>query len=110
MNVEVLSPIASSEHIIGLLLDKLSPLVCSKAASNSCGDPQFLTLYLAIATRYYSGTPLLWTPWGPSKVSSKCIERCPHFRGKFILREHIWDVAKCPQYRGVLLEGFHCIS
>ena len=32
----------------------------------------------------YSGTPLLWTPWGPSKLS--CIERCPHFRGKFILR------------------------
>ena len=21
---------------------------------------------------------ILWTPWGPSKVS--CIERCPHFR------------------------------
>ena len=28
---------------------------------------------------YYSGTPLLWTPWGPSEVS--CIERCPQFRG-----------------------------
>ena len=42
----------------------------------------------------YSGTPLLWTPWGPSKVS--CMERCPHFRGKFLLRKHIWDIAKCP--------------
>ena len=42
----------------------------------------------------YSGTPLLWTPWGPSKVS--CIERCAHFRGKFLLRKHIWDIAKCP--------------
>ena len=42
----------------------------------------------------YSGTPLLWTPWGPSKVS--CIERCPHFRGKFLLRKHIWDIVKCP--------------
>ena len=42
----------------------------------------------------YSGTSLLWTPWGPSKVS--CIERCPHFRGKFLLRKHIWDIAKCP--------------
>ena len=30
----------------------------------------------------YSGTPLLWTPWGPGEVS--CIEGCPHFRGKFI--------------------------
>ena len=29
-----------------------------------------------------------------------CIERCPHFRGKFILREHIWDIVKCP-YSGV---------
>ena len=27
-----------------------------------------------------SGTPLLWTSWGPGEVSS--IERCPHFRGK----------------------------
>ena len=42
----------------------------------------------------YSGTSLLWTPWGHSKVS--CIEKCPHFRGKFILRKHIWDIAKCP--------------
>ena len=33
----------------------------------------------ASAVFEYSGTPLLWTPWGPSKVS--CIERCPHFRG-----------------------------
>ena len=49
----------------------------------------------------YSGTPLLWTPWGHGEVSCiqwnpssnvdtfgdmvKCpiIERCPHFRGKF---------------------------
>ena len=23
----------------------------------------------------YSGTPLLWTPWGPGEVS--CMERCP---------------------------------
>ena len=46
------------------------------------------------ATCIYSGTSLLWTPWGPNKVS--CIERCPHFRGKFILRKHIWDIAKCP--------------
>ena len=42
----------------------------------------------------YSGTSLLWTPWGPSKVS--CIERCPHFRDKFLLRKYIWDLAKCP--------------
>ena len=41
----------------------------------------------------YSGTPLLWTPWGPGEVS--CIERCPQFRGNFI-RKHIWDIEKCP--------------
>ena len=53
----------------------------------------------------HSGTLLLWTPWGPSKVS--CTERCPHFRGKFLLRKHIWDihVSKCPYYRGVLISG-----
>ena len=33
---------------------------------------------------YYSGTPLLWVPWGPSRVS--CIERCPHFGGKFMIK------------------------
>ena len=38
---------------------------------------------------------------GPSKVS--CIERCPHIRGKFLLRKHIWVTAKCPEYRGVLI-------
>ena len=42
----------------------------------------------------YSGTSLMWTPWGPGEVS--CIERCPHFRGKFMLRKHIWGTAKCP--------------
>ena len=54
------------------------------------------TLYLYTI---YSGTPLLcghsvWTPWGPGKVS--CIERCPHFSGKFLLRKDTWDIAKCP--------------
>ena len=53
--------------------------------------------------KIYSGTPLLWTPWGPGEVS--CIERCPHFRGKFTLGKHIWDTAKCPYYRGVLISG-----
>ena len=66
----------------------------------------------------YSGVPLLWTPWGPGKVS--CIERCPYFGGKFPLRMHIWDMAKCPEYtevslfqgcplRGVPLYLFHFI-
>ena len=30
---------------------------------------------------------------GPGEVS--CIERCLNFKGKFILRKHIWDTAKC---------------
>ena len=34
----------------------------------------------------------MWTPWGPGEVS--CIERCPHFRGKFTLRKHNWDIVK----------------
>ena len=37
------------------------------------------------ASEKHSGTSLLWTPWGHSKVS--CIERCLHFRGKFLLRK-----------------------
>ena len=46
---------------------------------------------------------------GPSIVdtSGNCIERCSHFRGKFISRKHIWDIAKCPSYRsrGALFGG-----
>ena len=47
----------------------------------------------------YIGIPLLWTPWGPGKVS--CVERCPHFRGK-VTRS--WDIAKCTCtcFRGAL--------
>ena len=55
----------------------------------------YLSIYLST-----DGTPLLWTPWEPGGVS--CIERCPHFRGKFILRKHIWDTTRCPYFRGVL--------
>ena len=49
----------------------------------------------------YSGAPLLWTPWGPGKVA--CTERCPRFRGK--QKKHIWDIAKCPYFRDVLILG-----
>ena len=43
---------------------------------------------------YSSGAPLLRTPWGPGEVS--CIERCPHFRGKFLLRKHYLRHRKVP--------------
>ena len=73
--------------------------------SSSCttmGSLLWLYIYLKhnveVWNGDYSGTSLLWTPWGPSKVSW-----CPHFRGKFLLRKHIWDIAKCPQYKGVLI-------
>ena len=51
----------------------------------------------------HGGTPLLRTPWGLGKVF--CIERCPHFRGRFTFRKHVWVTAKCPQYRDVLISG-----
>ena len=54
----------------------------------------------------YSGTSLLWTPWGPGEMS--CIERCPHLSLRGIhtyLRKHIWDTAKRPLARGVLISG-----
>ena len=35
-------------------------------------------VYFQVIYGLYSGTPLLWTPWGPGEVS--CIERCPRFR------------------------------
>ena len=52
----------------------------------------------------------MWTPWGIGKMS--CTARCPHFRGMFTLRKHIWDIETCSKYRGVLISGvsFHCIT
>jgi len=52
---------------------------------------------------------LLWVQWNISTVDtlgtlrSVLIERCPHFRGIFTWKQHIWDIAKCPQYRDVLI-------
>ena len=41
---------------------------------------------------------------GPGEVSS--IERCPRFRGKFIMRKHIWEHSKVSLIlRGVLISG-----
>ena len=44
--------------------------------------------YIQNTSDDYSGTPLLWTPWGPGKVS--CVERCPHFRSKFTISVRNW--------------------
>ena len=41
------------------------------------GNTRQTVLYVRLK-KNYSGTPLLWTPWGPGEVS--CIERCTHFR------------------------------
>ena len=60
----------------------------------------------------YSRTPLLWTHWGPGKVS--CIERCPHFRGKFIAYFGHSKSSLLQRCQGVLIsgvslfQGFHC--
>ena len=46
----------------------------------------------------YSGTPLMWTPWGPGKVSYT------ENVSKFTLRKHILGHSKVSfQYRGVLI-------
>ena len=44
----------------------------------------------------YSGTPLLWTPWGPGEVS--CIERCPHFRINKFYTVNLWDPPPPPNF------------
>ena len=76
----------------------------SSAGQNSCtqlleerlmhvrANLDCIEVAIAIHMQEYSGTSLLWTPWGPSKVS--CIERCPHFRG--YKKKHSWDIEKCP--------------
>ena len=72
----------------------------------------------------HSGAPLLWTLWGSGEVS--CIERCPHFRGKFIYQETIFGMqqnvlnAEVSLFQGSLVWGstvlpawkspkFHCM-
>ena len=98
-----------------------------------CPDPSSITHPFRTFLGYInSGTPLLWTPWGsgevfciqwnPSIVDTfgrtcevYCIERCPHFRGKFILRKHIWNTAsvlntEVSLFQGCPYEGFHCIQ
>ena len=39
------------------------------------------------------------------RSTGSLIQRFPYFMGKFMLRNHIWDIAKCPYYRGVLISG-----
>ena len=54
----------------------------------------------------YSGITLLRAPWEPGEVS--CIERCPHFRGKFTQKKHslghseVSLIMRCLYFRGVL--------
>ena len=60
----------------------------------SLNIPQKTRAIFKPPNRQYSGTPLMWTLWGPDEVS--CIEGCPHFRGTFTLGKHVWDTAKCP--------------
>ena len=43
----------------------------------------------------YSGTPLLWTPWGPGEVS--CIQWNPS------IVDTLGDLVKCPVYSGTPL-------
>ena len=67
---------------------------------SQCTTPHSTRIILPILNTHsnpiliiYSGTPLLWTRhWGPGKLS--CIESCPHFCGKFVLRKQIWDIAQ----------------
>ena len=49
----------------------------------------------------------MWIPWGPCEVS--CVERCPHFRGKVILRSIFTNVlnTEVSLFHGVLQDGFH---
>lgn len=38
----------------------------------------------------------MWTPCAPGEVSCIDIDRCPHFRSKFLCRKHIWVTGKVP--------------
>ena len=70
---------------------------------------------MSIGIRHYSsGTPLMRTPcnWGPGEVS--CVERCPHFRGKFVA--FLGNISKVSLintevslFQGCRLRGVHCM-
>ena len=61
----------------------------------------------------YSGTPLLWTPWGPGEVS--CIQWNPSivdtlgswrsvlYTVELLYCGHLGELAKCPVYSGTPL-------
>ena len=43
------------------------------------------------------------------------LAKCPHFRGKFRLTEHIWDIASVLNadmslFQGCPFRGFHCMQ
>ena len=53
---------------------------------------------------HYSGTSLIRAPMGQKKVSFLGRNACKSGR--------VWSeifLERCPQFRGVLIEGFHCI-
>ena len=63
--------------------------------------PRYSIQYL---TLQYPHTPCLSTQWNPSNVDMSCIERFPHFRGKFVAYLGKCSlIQRCPHFRGVLL-------
>ena len=51
----------------------------------------------------YMGNPSIWTLLGQKKVG-----RCPYFRVHKHWRKKVSCLERCPYFRGVLIEGFHC--
>ena len=83
---ESMSVFAPTREIMDDVMEKIEAI---------SAEPLMVRIILAYSLLCYTvEPPLLRTPWGPGEVS--CIERCPHFRGKFILRKHIRYIAKCP--------------
>ena len=72
-------------HILSQLLYVMNPMkfrACQVPISTwsifACAKPCLISSLL------HSGTPLVWTPWGPE-------------RSVLISGKHIWDIAKCPE-------------
>ena len=59
-----------------------------------------LVLTSTFSTLVYSGTSLIRTPLGQTKVC--LLVRCPDFRGCNVHKQGVWD---SPVYQGVLVSG-----
>ena len=66
-------------------------------------------LYTSNQGYIYSGTPLIWTLLVPEESGEVCsFQGLKSTQTWYLGRKKVSCLEKCPHFRGVLIEGFHC--